>query len=220
MKGLNLFLLTATFLFAGCDSDAPKEEIKVKKYSSEVEERINRIVNNLQVETSLKETYKKASLTERLKHYKTPGVSIAIINNGEVEWAQGFGIKEWGKEEVVDENTLFQAGSVSKPVFALGVMRLKEKGLIDLDTDVNTYLSSWKIPSNEDWQPKITLRQLVEAVFSTPFGVVLTRAYTPGNASWVSPTHHPGLFTLNPDRILVWSPSGCNAILPIASILN
>jgi CubicO group peptidase (beta-lactamase class C family) len=40
-------------------------------------------------------------------------------------------------------------------------MRLKEKGLIDLDTHVNNYLSSWKIPSNEDWQPKVTLRQLL-----------------------------------------------------------
>ncbi len=102
-----------------------------------------------------------ATLAERLIHHKTPGMSIAVINNGEVEWARGFGVKEWGKKEKIDENTLFLAGSVSKPVFALGVMWLVEKGILDLDEDVNNYLTSWKVPQVEDWQPIVTLRQLL-----------------------------------------------------------
>ncbi|MBK8551856.1 MAG: beta-lactamase family protein [Ignavibacteria bacterium] len=53
------------------------------------------------------------------------------------------------------------AGSVSKPVFALGVMRLKEAGLADLDKDVNEYLTSWKVPPFNGVQPDISLRQLL-----------------------------------------------------------
>jgi len=61
----------------------------------------------------------------------------------------------------VDIQTLFEAGSVSKPIFTLAVMRLKEKGILNLDTDVNEYLTSWKVPKNGDWQPRITLRQIL-----------------------------------------------------------
>ena len=48
------------------------------------------------------------------------------------------------------------AGSVSKPIFALAVMRLKEKGIINLDKEVDEYLKSWKVPHVNDWQPKIS----------------------------------------------------------------
>jgi CubicO group peptidase (beta-lactamase class C family) len=61
----------------------------------------------------------------------------------------------------VTETTLFEAGSISKPIFALAVMRLVQEGKLDLDKDVNEYLTSWKVPSNGSWQPHITLRQLL-----------------------------------------------------------
>jgi CubicO group peptidase (beta-lactamase class C family) len=58
-------------------------------------------------------------------------------------------------------DTLFQAASISKPVFALAVMRLVQEGQLNLDEDVNTYLTSWRISAIENWQPRITLRQLL-----------------------------------------------------------
>lgn len=154
-------MLVITFLSVGCKQSIGEGKDSKTSYSPEIEERINRIINNLQIETQIKDKYDTATLTARLKHYKTPGISIAVINNEEVEWARGFGVKEWGKEEKVDENTLFLAGSVSKPVFALGVMKLKEKGLVDLDEDINNYLTSWKVPPVNEWQPRVTLRQLL-----------------------------------------------------------
>jgi CubicO group peptidase (beta-lactamase class C family) len=57
--------------------------------------------------------------------------------------------------------TLFQAGSISKPIFALAVMRLAEQSSLDLDEDVNRYLASWKVPPNGSWQPRVTLRQIL-----------------------------------------------------------
>jgi CubicO group peptidase (beta-lactamase class C family) len=63
-----------------------------------------------------------------------------------------------GQPDPVDADTLFQAGSVSKPVFALGAMRLVEQGRIALDGDIQQYLSSWHIPSNGEWTPRIRQR--------------------------------------------------------------
>jgi CubicO group peptidase (beta-lactamase class C family) len=61
----------------------------------------------------------------------------------------------------VTRDTLFQAASISKPVFALAVMRLVQEGRLNLDEDVNHYLTSWHVPKISDWQPRITLRQLL-----------------------------------------------------------
>src|SRR5262249_20669723 len=103
----------------------------------------------------------KATLKERMAYYHTPGVSLAVINNSRIEWARGFGLREWGKSDPVTETTLFQAGSVSKPGVALAVLRLVEEGKLDLDEDVNRYLTSWKVPANGTWPPRLTLRQLL-----------------------------------------------------------
>ncbi len=130
--------------------------------SAEVEARIDRVINGLLPETDVANRYgPKASLKERMAHYHTPGVSIAVVNDGRVEWARGFGVKEWGKPDPVTDETIFQAGSISKPIFAMAVMRLVQDGKLDLDRDVNRYLKSWKVPANESWQPRVTLRQLL-----------------------------------------------------------
>jgi CubicO group peptidase (beta-lactamase class C family) len=89
------------------------------------------------------------SLTERMKIYNVPGVSIAVINNGKIEWAKGYGTREAGVDLSVDTNTLFQAASISKPVTALGALHYVGRGMFILDSNINDYLVSWKIPANE-----------------------------------------------------------------------
>lgn len=131
------------------------------QYSEQTEGKIKRITANLKVEGQFWNTYKNATLDERLAYYKIPGISIALIDNGEIEWARGFGYKNVSLKEPITQNTLFQAASISKVLTAMAFMKLKEKNEIDLDTDVNLYLKSWKIPSNNGWQPKVTLRQLL-----------------------------------------------------------
>ena len=137
------------------------------KYTPEVEQRIARVMNSLQVETPVENQFRNDSLYNRMRYYHTPGVSVAVINDGKLEWARGFGVKEINSGDSIDIHTLFEAGSVSKPVFALGVMKLKQDGTIDLDKDVNQYLKSWKVPANNDWQPVITLRQLLSHTAGT-----------------------------------------------------
>jgi CubicO group peptidase (beta-lactamase class C family) len=101
------------------------------------------------------------TLADRMAALHVPGVSIAVIHDGKIEWARGFGVMRIGGDPVA-ANTLFQAGSISKPVAAMAVMRLVEKGMLDPDADVNQYLKSWKVPSNEfTAKTKVTLRQLL-----------------------------------------------------------
>ena len=149
--GFWIGLLAALSIALGCTSDR----------DAAPDARTVRVVSNLLVESSLVGKFATATLTDRMTYYHTPGVSIAVINNYQIEWANGFGVREAGSTAPVSEETLFQAGSISKPIFALAVMRLAQNGTLSLDEDVSAYLSSWKVPPSENWQPVVTLRQLL-----------------------------------------------------------
>ncbi|HUQ82084.1 MAG TPA: serine hydrolase domain-containing protein [Gemmatimonadaceae bacterium] len=101
-------------------------------------------------------------LAERMAYYNVPGISIAVVHNGKLAWARGVGVKQAGTSDSVTPTTLFQAASISKPVTATGMLRLMERGTLDLDADVNTYLKSWKVPDNRfTATEKVTLRRIV-----------------------------------------------------------
>lgn len=109
------------------------------------------------------------SLAERMKYHNVPAVSIAMINDGKLEWAKGYGhISFAPNAQKVDADTLFQAGSISKPVTAMGALLLVEQGKLSLDANVNDYLKSWKIPDNEfTKKEKVTLRRLLSHTAGT-----------------------------------------------------
>lgn len=101
------------------------------------------------------------TLAEQMRRYRVPGLSLAVVNEGRLEWAKGYGVTEKGGAAVTSA-TLFQAGSVSKSVMAVGVMRLVEQGRLALDADVNQYLKSWRMPENEFTKTeKVTVRRLL-----------------------------------------------------------
>ena len=130
-------------------------------YPMEIEARIARVQANLKPPAQLNSSTITMTLAERMKQVDVPGVSVAVINEGQVEWARGFGSAEIGIGIPVTPDTLFQAASISKPVTSLITLRLVAEGVLDLDEDVNRYLKSWKVPANGDWQPRITLRLLM-----------------------------------------------------------
>lgn len=86
-------------------------------------------------------------LVDEMNRLHVPGVSISIIHKGKIEWSEGYGVTARGGTRVVPQ-TLFQAGSVSKPVAALCIMRLAQQGTISLDEDVNHTLKGWKLPES------------------------------------------------------------------------
>jgi CubicO group peptidase (beta-lactamase class C family) len=102
------------------------------------------------------------TLADRMKRYNVPGVSVAVINHGQIEWVGAYGVTEAGGSVPVTPETLFQAASISKPVSTLGALALVEQGQLALDGDVNAQLKSWKVPENQLTQRrKVTLRGLV-----------------------------------------------------------
>ncbi|WP_025665624.1 serine hydrolase [Aquimarina megaterium] len=102
------------------------------------------------------------TIEERMKHYGVPGVSIAVIKDYKIDWIKSYGITDKETKSPVTDQTLFQAGSISKPVAAYGALTLVEQGKIDLDKDVNTYLQSWKLPDSEfTKEKKVALKHLL-----------------------------------------------------------
>ena len=101
------------------------------------------------------------TLSERMAAMHVNGVSIAVIHNGQIEWARGYGVAAIGGPQVTPE-TLFQAGSISKPVAALAALHMVQQGKLSLDADVNSMLKSWKLPDAPVAAGKpVTLRELL-----------------------------------------------------------
>jgi CubicO group peptidase (beta-lactamase class C family) len=102
------------------------------------------------------------SLTERMAEQKVAGLSMAVVHNGRIDWASGYGVTEKDGENQVTNETLFLAGSVSKPVAAVGALALVQQGRLTLDGDVNKGLVSWKVPPTEVLGDElVTLRRLL-----------------------------------------------------------
>ena len=108
------------------------------------------------------------SLAQRQALYNVPGVSVAYMKNGQLAWTLEHGVKDVASGLVVDEDTVFQAGSISKPAFATVLMKYRQDNPLDLDTDVNNLLTSWQLPEHE-WaeQEVVSLRRLLSHTAGT-----------------------------------------------------
>jgi CubicO group peptidase (beta-lactamase class C family) len=105
---------------------------------------------------------KNIDINERLKHYNVTGLGMALISNNKISKTSCFGFLEAGSEELICENSIFSACSISKFLTSILVLKLNEEGVLDLDEDVNKKITSWKIPSNKFTQnKKVTLRSLL-----------------------------------------------------------
>jgi CubicO group peptidase (beta-lactamase class C family) len=105
---------------------------------------------------------KLSSLKERMVHYKVPAVSIAFLKNHNISWTYTEGVIDFIDNRPIDENTVFQAASISKPVFASVLMKYRQDNNLNLDINVNTLLKSWQLPEHQ-WTNKsdVTLRRLL-----------------------------------------------------------
>ena len=94
--------------------------------------------------------------------FNVPGLSVAVIDDYRIVWAKGYGVTAPGGNTPVTPQTLFQAGSLSKPVATAGTLYLVQSGKLSLDQDVNDVLTSWKVPENEyTREQKVTLRRIM-----------------------------------------------------------
>jgi CubicO group peptidase (beta-lactamase class C family) len=88
-----------------------------------------------------------------------PGLAVAILQHGELAFAQGFGTKGIGSEEPVGARTIFRTGSMGKVVTALGVMSAVDDGLLDLDAPIRAAIPDLSLQAPETEQ--LTLRRLM-----------------------------------------------------------
>lgn len=89
------------------------------------------------------------NILERMEHYDVPGLSIAVIQDYQLAWTKTYGVVDKVSKEPVTENTLFQAASISKPISAYAALSLVEEGQLNLEANVNDFLTSWQVPDNE-----------------------------------------------------------------------
>lgn len=135
-------------------------------YNKEIEERISLVERSLG--EAIKTDTKPTLLQERMKFYNVPGVSIAVIKDYKLEWARGYGFADKEQSVPVTTQTLFQAASISKSLNAVGVLKLAQNGKVNLDADINTYLTTWKFPYDSTKGKKIiTLRNILSHTAGT-----------------------------------------------------
>lgn len=105
-----------------------------------------------------------------MKDADVPGLSLALLRGGELVWRRGFGVKNARTKEPVTDSTVFEAASLSKPVFAYAVLKLVDSGKIDLDEPLNRYMPGRYDVGDDPRLDRITARH------------VLT--HTPGFPNW------------------------------------
>jgi CubicO group peptidase (beta-lactamase class C family) len=128
-----------------------------------IDQKIQRIENGLMPPVVLKgRPIKTAKLDDRMRELKIPAVSVAVFNNGRIEWLRAWGMADVAAGRRAQPDTRFQAASISKPVAAAAALALVSRGRMSLEDDINKYLTTWKLPDNEfTKKQKVTLKHLL-----------------------------------------------------------
>ena len=113
------------------------------------------------------ETQLDSKVPSLLNKYNVPGAAMAIIRNGEIVYSKAWGVQRSGEGSQIDEQTLFEAASLTKPVFAYGVFKLVRDKEIDLDKPLSEYLQEPYIKEDERIN-KITARMVLSHTSGLP----------------------------------------------------
>jgi CubicO group peptidase (beta-lactamase class C family) len=104
---------------------------------------------------------RKIDLEALMRAHHVPGVSVAVVGGFRILWTKGYGVTETGGHEPVTPATLFLAGSISKPVAAVGALALVDAGRLSLDQDALKTLTSWRAPASA-YSQHVTLARLLD----------------------------------------------------------
>ncbi|KTF13704.1 serine hydrolase domain-containing protein [Pseudoalteromonas sp. H105] len=108
-----------------------------------------------------------AMINSMLQKHRLPGASIAVIENGYVSWHQGFGVTNVSTQIPVNEKTLFQAASLTKPLFAYVVLQAVDKQELHLDDKLTDYVIPEDLSDNP-WNYQITVRDVLQHTSGLP----------------------------------------------------
>jgi CubicO group peptidase (beta-lactamase class C family) len=168
---VDIVLTTGLALTTACGGPAPNA-------GESATARLDRVANSLQQPLVIEgQPIEVWDIDERMRTYSVPGVSVAVIDDYRLAASGAWGVTVAGGDEPVTTETIFQAGSVSKPVAALLALSFVGDGTLHLDRPVNEVLQSWKVPDNEFTErTPVTLRHVMthQAGF-TPFTYFIRR---------------------------------------------
>ena len=152
--GRLLVSLAAVTAASACSGGAPAD--------LSVRQRIERVENGLLPAVVVRgQEPPRTTIRTVMERFHVPAVSIAVINDGRLEWARAYGVTEVGGT-AVDTATLFLAGHIGQAIATVAALRLLDEGLLDLDRNVNDRLTSWQVPDNEfTTTEKVTLRRIL-----------------------------------------------------------
>lgn len=111
-----------------------------------LDDRIKAVENNLAPLIVFGDTLPQLNLLQQMEKHGVTGLSIAVIKDYKLDWARGYGWADREEARPVTTNTRFQAASISKSINGLAILKLVQQGKLDLETDINQYLRSWKFP--------------------------------------------------------------------------
>lgn len=150
MHGTAVLILLLSY---GCVSSRSQKSL---------EERIQQAEKGLPASAGIL-PWKKRTIYEQMDRYQIPGVSVAVIEDDKVIYAQGYGTKKAGGDSRITDKTMFRAMGVSSQVSRFLALNFVEKGVLPLHENINHYLKSWKIPKNQ-WTEKqaVTLEHLLK----------------------------------------------------------
>ena len=109
------------------------------------------------------ETYDRR-IPDLMEKWGVPGGAIAVVQDGRLVFAKGYGLADVENEELVQPDSLFRIASISKPVTGVAILKLREDGLLDLDERAFDILDHLEPPGGEILDPRIrevTVRQLL-----------------------------------------------------------
>jgi CubicO group peptidase (beta-lactamase class C family) len=153
MNNLISALILVAFVVSGCAKKGPPN------LNKEIQGIENGLVKSILVKG---DSVEKFNIQDRMEYHNVPGISIAVVRGRKLRWAKGYGVANTETKSRVDTSTLFQAGSISKPLAALAALNLVEEGRLELDKDINLYLKGWKLKYNRFTDTsKVTLRRLL-----------------------------------------------------------
>ena len=109
----------------------------------------------------------KTEVPKLLARHNVPGLSMILIRSGEIVWSRAFGRRRSDRDVPVTERTVFEAASMSKPLFAYAALKLVEQGKLDLDRSLDSYLPEPYLPDQPD-TAKITARMVLTHTTGLP----------------------------------------------------